>query len=173
MANCNCMVVVQWPLCYSLAKLQLHELCLWMHCIAELEITVGHRTFSVHIAQISEHSSVCAYIMSRHSLEQLLSTVVAYSHNLLFIVHMGNNSLPYYCYLSNHSHVWWSVESAKSADSASTVAATHGSAHGMVKQNLKCLNKTDHVRTLCLHTFKSLFQALYRVCGLTMHVSTM
>ena len=33
---------------------------------AELEITVGHRTFSVHIA----HSSLCADIMSRHSLEQ-------------------------------------------------------------------------------------------------------
>ena len=38
--------------------------------IAELEIMVGHRTFSVHIAQISEHSCVCADIMSRHSLEQ-------------------------------------------------------------------------------------------------------
>ena len=45
---------------------------------AELEITVGHWTFSMHIAQMSEHSSLCADIMSRHSLEQKLSTVVAY-----------------------------------------------------------------------------------------------
>ena len=56
-------------------------------------MAVGHRTFSVHIAQMSEHSSVCADIMSRHSLEQQISTVVAYSHNLLFVVHMGHNSL--------------------------------------------------------------------------------
>ena len=39
----------------------------------ELEITVGHRTFSVHIAQMSKHSIICADIMSRHSLQQKLS----------------------------------------------------------------------------------------------------
>ena len=37
--------------------------------------------FFVHIAQMSEHSIVCADLMSRHSLEQKLSTVVVYSHN--------------------------------------------------------------------------------------------
>ena len=37
---------------------------------AELEITVGHQTVSVHIAQMSEHIIICSDIMSRHSLEQ-------------------------------------------------------------------------------------------------------
>ena len=35
-------------------------------CTLELEITVGHRTFSVHIAQMSEHSIICADLMSIH-----------------------------------------------------------------------------------------------------------
>jgi hypothetical protein len=51
------------------------------HALAELEITVGHRTFSVHFAQLSKHSIICANIMSRYSLEQKLSTVVAYRNN--------------------------------------------------------------------------------------------
>ena len=38
--------------------------------ITEVEITVGHRTFSVHIAQMAELSCVCADILSGHSLEQ-------------------------------------------------------------------------------------------------------
>ena len=33
--------------------------------ISELEIMVGYRIFSLHIAQMSEHSSLCA---GRHSL---------------------------------------------------------------------------------------------------------
>ena len=37
---------------------------------AEVEITVGHRTFSVYIAQMAKLSCVCADIMSGHSLEQ-------------------------------------------------------------------------------------------------------
>ena len=61
--------------------------------VSEVEITVGHRTFSVHIAQMAELSCVCADIMSGHSLDQQLRTVVAYNHNLLFTVLMVNDSL--------------------------------------------------------------------------------
>ena len=42
---------------------------LGVSCV-EVEITVGHRTFSVHVAQMAELSCVCADIMSGHSLEQ-------------------------------------------------------------------------------------------------------
>ena len=37
---------------------------------SELEITVGHQSFSVHIAQMAELSYICADIMSRHSVQQ-------------------------------------------------------------------------------------------------------
>ena len=30
-----------------------------LYVYTELEITVRHRTFSVHIAQMSEHSTIC------------------------------------------------------------------------------------------------------------------
>ena len=37
---------------------------------SELKIMVRHPTFSIHIAHMSEDSSLCEDIMSRHSLEQ-------------------------------------------------------------------------------------------------------
>ena len=59
-------------------KISIHEniyACTLIIC-TELEISVEHWAFSMHFAQISEHTIVCADIMSRHSLEQKLSTVV-------------------------------------------------------------------------------------------------
>ena len=47
----------------------------------EFEKMVGHWTFSMHIAKLSEHSIICVDIMSTRNLEQKLRIVVAYSHN--------------------------------------------------------------------------------------------
>ena len=74
-----------------------------------LVITVGHRTFSIHIAQISELSCVCADIMSRHILEQQFSTVGAYSHIIVIMVDY-----------SQLQHFYKSVYRAKSINHTTT-----------------------------------------------------